>query len=244
MLVVKLGGSVISDKREYRAYREGVVRKIAEHLPRNDVVVVHGAGSFGHILADEYRITGGFEEWKRLGFSRIERDMLDLNLKILDTMVSAEIPAVSMPPHSFVTMGKEMNLELFDMLLNYGFVPLTFGDAVFDVEKGINILSGDVLMMELAKRYRPEKTIFLTDVDGVYTGPPGDPNSQLIPVLGRDTTPETSVQVRDVTGGMDLKINVMREIANYSRVYIINGYHPERIDAVLKDEEFVGTVVL
>ena len=244
MLLIKLGGSVISNKKNYRDYRESVVRGIAKNLPKEDLIVVHGAGSFGHILADEFKITDGFEEWKRLGFAKIERDMLDLNLRILDALVSEDIPAVSMPPHSFITMGKSINLDIFDFLLEHGFVPLTFGDAVFDVKKGINILSGDILMMELAKRYRPDKTIFLTDVDGIYTGPPDREDSSLIRELPRHLDPETEIKVSDVTGGMDLKISVMREIANYSRVYVINGFHPERIRAVLNDDDFVGTVVL
>ncbi len=244
MYLIKLGGSVISDKSEYLTFREDTVKKIARVLPKNDVILVHGAGSFGHILADKYSITDGFEDWKRLGFAKIQRDMIDLNLRILSTLIDEGIPAVSMPPHAFMSMGSAINFEIFDYLIHYGFVPLTFGDAVFDSERGINICSGDVLMLELAKKYRPEKTVFLTDVDGIYTHPPGSGKEELIRELHPAHDPKTEIKVSDVTGGMDLKINVMREIAKYSKVYVINGFHPERLESVLKDEDFIGTVVL
>ena len=99
-------------------------------------------------------------------------------------------------------------------------------------------------MLELAKKYNPEKTIFLTDVDGIYDKPPGEHDSKLIKVLHRRNDPQTEISVKDVTGGMELKINVMREIAKYSKVYIINGFHPERINDIMNDRNFVGTVVL
>ncbi len=244
MLLIKLGGSVISDKTEYRRFREDVVWRIAKVLPKEDMIIVHGAGSFGHILAHKYRITEGYSTDKRLGFTKIQRDMMDLNLRILDILVEQEIPVVSMPPHSFVEMGKELELKLFDSLIAHKFVPLTYGDAVFDAAKGINIYSGDLLMQELAKRYKPEKTVFLTNVDGIYTKPPHEDGAELIPVLRREKDPHTSITVKDVTGGMELKIDVMREIAKHSKVYIINGFYPERLENVLNDEDFVGTVVL
>jgi len=244
MLLIKLGGSVISDKTEYRRFREDVVWRIAKVLPKEDMILVHGAGSFGHILAHKYRITEGYGADKRLGFAKIQRDMMELNLRILDILVDHEIPVVSMPPHSFVEIGRELELKLFDSLITHKFVPLTYGDAVFDVDKGINIYSGDILMQVLAERYRPEKTIFLTNVDGIYTKPPDEAGAELIPVLRREKDPHTAVTVKDVTGGMELKIDVMREIAKYSKVYIINGFYPERLKNVINDEDFVGTVVL
>ncbi|NPA75031.1 MAG: isopentenyl phosphate kinase family protein [Euryarchaeota archaeon] len=244
MLLIKFGGSVISDKSSYLSFRADVVKKIVDTLPKSGFMVVHGAGSFGHILAHKYDIVGGYADWKKLGFARIQRDMEELNLRLLSMMIDADIPAVSMPPHSFLTLGKEMNFDIFDRLLNYGFVPLTYGDAVFHTEKGVDICSGDLLMLELARRYKPEKTIFLTNVDGIYTHPPGHPDARLIHEFPRDKEAHTELQTRDVTGGMGYKIEVMREIAKHSKVYVINGFHPERLKNVLNDEDFVGTVIV
>ncbi len=243
MLLIKFGGSVISDKSEYRKFRENVVRKIARYIPKKDVIIVHGAGSFGHILAKEYRIISGFEDWKRIGFSKIQLDMIELNSKIVRILIEEDIPVVSLPPHSFMIMDDRQNLDIFDYFVSYGFVPLTYGDAVFDASRGINILSGDILMLELAKRFKPEKTIFLTDVDGIYTRPPKNGKAKLIKEFDRKKTPKTAMNVTDVTGGMDLKIDVMKEMAQHTKVYVINGLHPERIVDVLNDRDFIGTVI-
>ncbi len=243
MLLIKLGGSVISDKRVYRKFRRKTVESIAKHLPKKDMIVVHGGGSFGHILADKYEITKGFDRWKIMGFAEIGRDMMLLNLKILDILIKNGIPAVSMPPHSYLVMGEELNFEVFENLVHYGFVPLTYGDVAFDKERGINICSGDYLMLELAKRFRPEKVIFLSDVDGVYTKHPGEKGAKLIKMLNYDFSVDTSIKVKDVTGGMGEKVKLMKEIAKYSEVYLINGFHPERIDKVMRGEDVIGTVV-
>ncbi len=243
MLLIKLGGSVISDKRVYKRFRRSVVNNIANYLPNKNMIIVHGGGSFGHILADKYEITNGFDRWKVMGFAEIGRDMMLLNLKILDILIKNSIPAVSMPPHSYLVMGKKFNFEIFENLIHYGFVPLTYGDVAFDRDRGINICSGDYLMLELAKKFRPEKVIFLSDVDGVFTKHPSSKDAKLIKVLNGNFDVETSIKVKDVTGGMGEKIKLMRKIAKYSDVYLINGFHPERIDKILKNEDFIGTVV-
>ncbi len=243
MLLIKLGGSVISDKRVYRRFRRGTVENITLHLPKKDLIIVHGGGSFGHILADKYEIINGFDKWKAMGFAEIGRDMMLLNLKILDILIKNDIPAVSMPPHSYLIMGKKLNFEIFENLIHYNFIPLTYGDVAFDRDKGINICSGDYLMLELAKKFKPQKVIFLSDVDGVFTKHPDSKDAKLINVLDKNFDVETSIKVKDVTGGMGEKIKLMRKIAKYSQVYLLNGFHPERIDNVLKDEDFIGTVI-
>ncbi len=243
MILIKLGGSVISDKREYRRFREEEVRKIARKLPKRELILVHGGGSFGHIMAEKYRITEGFEEWKRLGFSNVGRDMEELNLRILSILIEEGIPAVSMPPHSLFIMGENVNMGIFRKAVSLGFVPLTYGDIIFHGEKGIDICSGDYLMLQLAREFRPELTIFLTDVDGIYDRDPDEEGATLIPELERSMQPGTSLKVKDVTGGIAYKIKIMREIANYSRVYVLNGFHPERMEKLIKGENVTGTVV-
>ena len=243
MLLVKLGGSVITDKNEYKKFREDVTRKIVEELPQENLIIVHGGGSFGHVLAHKYNITEGFEENKKMGFARIGVDMMELNLKILKILHEHSIPAISIVPHAFHIFEKEINLDLFEEYLSLGFVPVTYGDIILDKKQGINICSGDYLMLHLARRFQPEKVIFLTDVDGIYNKNPKEYGAKLIPVLRRDYKPGTDVNVMDVTGGMEYKIEMMREIARHSKVYVINGFYPERLGKVLRDEEFLGTVV-
>ncbi len=243
MLLIKLGGSVITDKNIYKNFREDTLRRIVKALPREDMVIVHGGGSFGHVLAHKYRIIDGFEEHKRMGFARIGLDMMELNSLVLSILHENDIPGISVPPHAFHIFGEDIDLSLFDAYLSLGFVPVTYGDIILDREQGINICSGDYLMLHLAEKFRPEKTIFLTDVDGIYDRNPQEDGAELLPVLDRGCSPGTGVNVKDVTGGMEYKIRIMREIAKHSKVYVLNGFYPERIRKVLNDEDFIGTVV-
>ena len=58
-VVVKLGGSVITDKSKPFSYRSDVVSALAEEIASSDekVVVVHGGGSFGHTVAKQHGIS-------------------------------------------------------------------------------------------------------------------------------------------------------------------------------------------
>jgi len=243
MLLVKMGGSVITDKKIYKKFREEAVKRIVENLPQEKLLVVHGGGSFGHILASKYEITSGFEEDKRMGFAQIGLDMMDLNMRILKIFHEKNLPAISIPPLAFHIFGKKMDMSVFRNASQLGFYPVTYGDIIFDATQGINICSGDYLMLNLAREFKPEKVIFLTDVDGIYDRSPSIKGAKLIEVLRRDMNPETAIRVADVTGGIAYKIKIMREIANYSKVYVLNGFYPDRIKKVLNDEEFVGTVI-
>ena len=58
MIIVKLGGSIITDKAEYRKFRADTVDRLAGEIVSSgkQVIIVHGAGSFGHILAKEHSL--------------------------------------------------------------------------------------------------------------------------------------------------------------------------------------------
>ncbi len=234
MILVKLGGSIITNKAIYKEFREETVRKIVERLPKEDLTIVHGAGSFGHILVDKYKLTEG-DLNKKSEFAQVEIDMLELNLKILKILHENGIPGVSIPPHA------NDSIEIFKKYVSSGFIPVTFGDVVVDDK--IRIISGDDLMLKLAEEFHPEKTIFITDVDGIFDKNPKEPNAKLIKILDRNFNPKTALNVIDVTGGISHKIEIMRKIAEVSEVYVINGNYPERISAVIEGKEFVGTIV-
>ena len=56
MILIKFGGSVITDKSRYRTFNADVVRRLCKEIRDSGerVIVVHGAGSFGHVLAKEH----------------------------------------------------------------------------------------------------------------------------------------------------------------------------------------------
>ena len=64
MRLVKLGGSVITDKARPLVFRAQVTRRLARELAPSvseGLIVVHGAGSFGHVRAAEYDLANGLK---------------------------------------------------------------------------------------------------------------------------------------------------------------------------------------
>jgi isopentenyl phosphate kinase len=74
LLLMKLGGSVVSSKDKPFSYNEDLVSVIgsalSQHKTEWDYVLVHGGGSFGHPLAKKHRITEGLSG-NHLGFCEV-----------------------------------------------------------------------------------------------------------------------------------------------------------------------------
>src|SRR5581483_7520112 len=145
--LVKLGGSVITDKATYRAPRLEDLSRLAQELRAapGPLVVVHGAGSYGHVLAKEFRLAEGRDRDARrdAAFAQVHADVRELSVLVSEALRDAGLPAITHAP-------------VADMLAA-GFVPVLSGDGALDASRGWGILSGDVIMAELARALRPER---------------------------------------------------------------------------------------
>ncbi|MEM0158963.1 MAG: isopentenyl phosphate kinase [Thermoplasmataceae archaeon] len=240
MLILKLGGSVITDKKRYRTFKRTATENIISQLKpysNSGIVVVHGGGSFGHIASRKYGLPGALSELTRKGASIVHADMMDLNQSVVKIINRVLGPCLGVPPS---TAGSDLTNKIAE-LAGSGFIPVTFGDVM--VEPGrVRIISGDEIMLDLATKFRPDMAIFFSDVDGVYDK---DPRLHSDAVLQAEVKIEPEAEnsdVIDVTGGMLAKIKAMKRIASVgTNVYLINGYHPDRLKAVGTDK-FIGTV--
>src|SRR5437016_5486713 len=82
MLLVKLGGSVLTEKARLRTPRRAAIRRLAAELAsvRQPLLIVHGAGSYGHILASRHRLKdGGSTSAKRAAAARVQADVRDVD---------------------------------------------------------------------------------------------------------------------------------------------------------------------
>src|SRR2546425_11956315 len=80
MLLVKLGGSVLTDKGRRRSPRRAAIRRPARELAaaRAPLLVVHGAGPHGPVLARRHRLKeGGATAPKRGAAARAQGDAQD-----------------------------------------------------------------------------------------------------------------------------------------------------------------------
>ena len=255
VILVKLGGSVITDKSRLRSFRKGVCERLAGELTpalREGLVVVHGAGSFGHIMAKKHELHKGFKKKSQLEHvAGVQRDVRELNLRVLEALIDKGVSAVSVPPaaSSRFEGGAVTSFrgEAFSSLLGLGLTPVTFGDVVPDVSMGFSICSGDLMMLELAKSFRPRLAIFCADVDGVFDkDPKAHDDAQLLPevdssVLGRFSGRSVNA---DVTGSMKGKLERMLAISSHcEKCMIVNGNVRGRLESAIGGRKVPSTVV-
>jgi len=247
MIVVKFGGSVISDKREPFSFRQEVVERIVEEMasfhPEKKFLVVHGGGSYGHPLAKKYGIRNGFDEEKKIGFSRTHQAMLELNKKIVDIFLNKKLPAFSVAPSSVFVVEKgeivEGSIDAIEALLEKNFIPVLFGDVAMSKDRGMDILSGDQIISFMAERLGAEKVIFLMDVEGIYDRNPGSEGAKLLEEIDGDISIESDKTKFDVTGGIRNKVKEALKME--CPVYFINGMVKGNLSKAIEGKK-VGTI--
>ena len=127
MILIKFGGSVITDKSRYRTFNADRVRRLCREIRDSGekVIVVHGAGSFGHVLAKENNLNDGFKDASQIpAVAQVCYDMRDLNGMIVKELNDAGLPAVSVPTGSCFMMK---NRKLIRPL---NFLPLSRAELI------------------------------------------------------------------------------------------------------------------
>lgn len=255
-LVVKLGGSVITDKSKEFKVRKNVLKRLAKELSgtKLPLVIVHGGGSFGHPLAAKHEISGGFKEERQLmGFAITHRAMEVLNSEVVGALRQARIPAVAVQTSAAAVVkdGKLVSVETRSLkkMLEIGIVPVLYGDAVADLRKGMGILSGDQLVTYLAKSLNASRVILGVDVDGVYTSNPrkGKKSELLRKITPKDWSRlsfSDDRRIKDVTGGMRNKVEELLKLAKLGiESEIVNVNKPGTLGRLVKGESGIGTVI-
>lgn len=251
MLIVKLGGSAVTDKSKPMTARPEVIERLAAELAthKSPMILIHGGGSFGHIKAKEYALHKGFTgEAQRDGICQVQSDMRALNRLVEDNLRKAGVPVASIPAGAITTFDNgelyELPSGVFQHYLNIGITPISFGDVVVDRSRGISICSGDDIMLKLASDLKAERCIFVTAVDGIFPEyPPGEGQGP-IPEIRRGDSVEFTVRDADVTGSMQRKLELMFRIADLgAEVQIVNGLVPGRLKSALAKEPVPGTKV-
>ncbi|MGC9554314.1 MAG: isopentenyl phosphate kinase [Thermoplasmatota archaeon] len=234
MIAVKLGGAVITHKEHERRFRTRVTRRLARELAAADgpLVIVHGAGSFGHPQAMRYQLHRGWvpEIDQREGIAVTHAVVRELNLRVMRELRTAGIACTAVPPFPVLNEGYLHHLR---EVLDLGLTPVTFGDVLIDGQP--SIVSGDYLMQLLASRLPVQRVIFVTNVDGIYARP-YDPAT----LIGECTPAELERALvgdstaSDVTAGMAGKVKSIKEMVySGAEVAVINGNKPGRLRSAL-----------
>ncbi len=245
MNIIKLGGSTITDKSVYKKFNARLSKRMCEEIlkARQKLIIIHGAGSFGHISAVKFGLDKpGSISGREREIASVMNDALILNSRIVDTLNKTGVKAISVAPHSIYKEGIA-DFGIIERLLETGFVPVLYGDIIISAGK-YRIISGDELALDLARRFLPESVAFVTDVDGIFDRDPKVyRNAALIGNI-RSGSLAISSPSKDATGSMSGKIKRIKRMIGFTkRVWIINGKYPERIGNYLEGKEVLGTVI-
>jgi len=220
-VLLKLGGSLITDKKRPRTLRDKTLARLAGEIalafkqrPSLRLVLGHGAGSFAHVSAKEHGTRQGVrtqEEWQ--GFIEVWWDAAVLNRLVTEALKIAGLPAIALPPSAAILAqdGKVARWELnpLEAALNAGLLPVIHGDVIFDSYRGGTILSTEDLFSYLAQKINPSRMLLAGIEPGVWQDFPAKTTiiesittsnyHKVMPAIGGSAA-------TDVTGGMQDKV--------------------------------------
>ena len=266
-IVVKFGGALITKKDEQSVAHLQIIRNLCSVIKAIteegiQVIIVHGAGSFGHLKAKRWRLNEGYLPNFELlddacssqqeAVENVRKDMLTLNAIVLSELKKAGLNALSHPPHEWASnLGPQFEGDLARFNSgNVETVHVTFGDVVdVDDETKFGILSGDDIVARLSMELpNIESLVFaMGGVDGLLKVPPHlatdeDLIERWSPEISYEGLHQTDI---DVTGGIGLKIQRGLSVAKSGvNVHLINGEYPERILNLVRNQSWKGTTII
>lgn len=226
---LKLGGSLITEKGKPRTARREVIERLAaeirqayKSIPDQQLLLGHGSGSFGHVVARQHGTRLGVRspaDWS--GFAAVWQEARNLNQIVMDALHHAGLAAIAFPVSSgAVTEDGQVvrwDIEPLETALRAGLLPVVYGDVVFDRKLGGTILSTEDIFSYLAVKLRPFRILLAGMEKGVWADYPDKTQliSRITPQSYADTLAAYGKTVGDdVTGGMGGKVKEILELVN------------------------------
>ena len=260
LYLVKLGGSVITNARIERSANMDAINRLSneikEGMAHRRLIVGHGSGSFAHMPAHRYRVNEGLVNGESLYGSAVTHNVAaELNRIVASSFISNSIPAITFSPSTGATAenGKIVSWDISAMLnyLKNGFLPLTYGDVVSDVSKGVSIAPTEEVLRHIASIAKPSRVIIGTDVDGIFTSDPSkDPDAELIRYVDSSNIADVinaagASNKVDVTGGMRTKAAILYSISESTGAtcQILNASKNGILRKALLGEKVTSTII-
>ena len=108
MILVKLGGSIITNKEKPLTANRSLIRRITSHLRKVEepLIVVHGGGSYGHYWSVKYDMHTKPSRYSIKGISLVKNSMVELNQIILESFLESNLRPYCLPPSDFMLADK------------------------------------------------------------------------------------------------------------------------------------------
>ena len=147
----------------------------------------------------------------------------------------------------FQTRKHYLNISrlLHELLDHQNIVPIINENDSVAIEE-LMFTDNDELAGLIAAQMNADKLIILSNVEGVYTGNPNDPSSELISIINpKNSWPEVSAfKSLHGRGGMASKLGTARKMSNLGiTTHIASMGQPEVISRII-NQESIGTTIL
>jgi isopentenyl phosphate kinase len=253
IVILKLGGSIITKKISAKPQiKKTVVWKMAKelkafirHFPKSKIIILHGAGSFGHPLVYKNKLLERpLIGSQLLGFSETVCSMRRMANLLTNIFHSAKLPVLPIQT-SATDLSSTKQLK---QILDTGFIPLLGGDMGLTKKKQAVVISADRLAVLFAKAFYNSRIIFATDVDGVFEEFPPKNNVRPLSVIYKKSLKNIIIKMSrqkncyDVTGEMAGKLKALLEL-NEKEIVIFNGAKTGNLTKALMQKP-IGTRII
>ena len=269
VIIIKLGGSVLTDKNTPNSLRNNVINGLISQIYDNyhtsnqpKLIIIHGAGSFGHPIANSFSIQNGLNQNipnQTLGLTKTHQSVKKLNTKIVDSFLNRDIPVLSLATSSVFFQEesalKFTGIKQIESLLELGIIPILYGDILLHDSKNFSIISGDRVIFEICKlftssidtNHKVNKIIFCFDQDGIVISN-SEKDSEVIQNIKSKNLDFISLKnfedSIDVTGNIRGKLEEIKKICELGiPVQLINGQKPNLLIKALKNEKILSTLI-
>lgn len=257
--MVKLGGSLITDKQVALTPRPDTISRLADEIHRaglgGELILGHGSGSFGHVTASEHSIHEGISSDEQIeGVSATQVHAHRLHRLVVEALWRAGNLPFSVFP-STALVGKsgpdgEIDSTAVALALDMGLLPVTLGDVLMDRSQGASICSTEAVFELLAASLpahgvKVEEVLWMGATDGIY-----DASGETVPKIDASNAAAVleglhGAAGEDVTGGMRLRLDTaLRLAAGGIRSWILNGLEPGALEQALVEGPASGTEVV
>jgi aspartokinase-like uncharacterized kinase len=218
--VIKIGGSLAEDPERLRA----LCAKLSEFAKKYAIVVVPGGGRFADVVRD-------FDKRFTLS-SVVSHRMAVLGMDQFGLLLSQIIS------NSCATYLLSDAKQLSEIGVVPVFLPSRLMFQEDPLENSWNVTS-DSIAAYVASRLRVAKVLLVTDVDGIFTKAP--------------RKHADAVLIERLSAEELLKLNQRTSVDRYLPkllldvqvdCYVVNGKHPERIEAILAGQQAVCTLIV
>jgi len=228
--VLKLGGSVVTDKEREGTLDEAGLAGAADAVAAasGDLVLVHGGGSFAHPRAEAHGVTDTDGTEDAAAVTDIHAAMTDLSDAVVGALQEREVPALPVATLPVASRDADADLSLpagaVERMLGEGFLPVVHADPVVQAGAGATILSGDEIVVSLARSLGADRVGLCSEVPGVLDADGAvidrvDAWDDVAGALGGSAG-------TDVTGGMAGKVRTLLDLSVSAHVFGPDGLGP------------------